>query len=300
MDSSSHPTGQSQALRDLQWALDSPSLIATSPCSNERPETSQCLATAEDELRNFLLDSSGRNEYRVGRYFERLVLFYLKHVRKVEIVASGLQLQEDGQTVGELDFVFRDESGQLQHWETAVKFYLHFPGASKCGSHFIGPDSRDNFETKLQRIFEHQLPLSGRRFPDIAERHAFVKGRVFYHPEHLPPQTLPAQLSPDHLRGVWIYRRELSWLSRITETSCGQEARAKVLSKPFWLAPEQVDCSSTGESQLVPVAEMQEQLQQHFRESATPRLVSLLAKVADAWRELERVFVVQESWPHDH
>lgn len=284
-----------QHLSDLEWVLKSASLLTPGPTL---PETvaSKNLAEAQ-ELRSFLAEGSGRNEFRVGRYFERLILFYLKDIRQVEIVANGLQLQEDGQTAGELDFVFRDEAGQLRHWETAVKFYLHFPDSSKCGSHFIGPDSRDNFEKKRQRLFEHQLPLSARRFPDIVERHAFVKGRIFYHPEHLPPQTLPEQLSWDHLRGVWIYRRELAWLPRLAERANGKPFQAKVLPKPFWLAPEKVEFSAA-ESDLIPVEEVQGKLQQHFRDSATPRLVSLLAKETAAWCEFERVFVVPESWPH--
>lgn len=296
MESSPELSDRSQAIRDLEWALKSPSLLTPSPIL---PETlaSQYLVEAQNELPTFLSEATGKNEYRVGRYFERLVLFYLKHIRKVEIVANGLQLQEDGQTVGELDFVFRDEVGQLQHWETAVKFYLHFPGSSKCGNHFIGPDSRDNFEKKRQRLFDHQLPLSARRFPDIVERHAFVKGRIFYHPEHLPPQTLPEQLSQHHLRSVWIYRRELAWLSRLAERARGKPVQARVLPKPFWLAPEQVEFAAS-ENDLLPVDELQAQLQQHFRDSATPRLISLLTKEADAWCEFERVFVVPESWPH--
>lgn len=296
MESSAKLRDTPQAIRDLEWVLKSPSLLTPCPALPES-FASQNLAEAQDELHTFLAESSEENEYRVGRYFERLVLYYLKHIRKVEVVANGLQLQEDRQTVGELDFVFRDEAGQLQHWETAVKFYLHFPGTSNCGSHFIGPDSRDNFEKKRQRLFEHQLPLSARRFSDIAERHAFVKGRIFYHPEHLPPQTLPDQLSPDHLRGVWIYRRELAWLSRLAERANGRIVLAKVLPKPFWLAPTRVELA-TGESDHLPVDELQQKLEQHFRDSATPRLVSLLAKETDAWCEFERVFVVPESWPH--
>ena len=46
------------------------------------------------------------------------------------------------------------------------------------------------------------------------------------------------------------------------------------------------------------VEELQGELKLHFRDSATPRLVSLLAKEIGAWCEFERVFVVTESWPH--
>lgn len=295
------PSTRTQSIRDLEWALTSPSLIA--PSIPARGIASSINSTGLDPLQEKLDDflqgeSPRRDQYRVGRYFERLLLFYLQHIRQVEVVASAQQIQEEGRTIGELDFVFRDESG-LQHWEVAVKFYLHFPGEHISGSHLIGPDPRDNFETKITRLFEHQLPISEKVFPDIAERHAFVKGRVFCHPSFTPPDTLPAELSPAHLRGVWLYHGELDWLSRLPKSS--SPTLAKIVQKPFWLSPDVVADAKVGLSAegLLPIDQMQELLQQHFRESSTPRLVSLLSRQAQEWREFERVFVVSESWPHE-
>ena len=296
------PPTRPQSIRDLEWILNSPSLIAPSiPTGlNTSSINSTDLDPLQEKLDDFLhCESPRRNQYRVGRYFERLVLFYLQQIRQVEVLANALQIQEEGRTIGELDFVFRDESGRLQHWEVAVKFYLHFPGEHISGSHLIGPDPRDNFETKIKRLFEHQLPLSKKVFPDIAERHAFVKGRVFYHPAFPPPDTLPAELSPTHLRGAWLYHQELDWFSRFTNSS--SPILAKVIQKPFWLSPDVVSDTKVGLSaeRLFPIDQMQELLKQHFRESSTPRLVSLLTRQSHEWRELERVFVVSESWPHE-
>ncbi|MDA0586640.1 MAG: DUF1853 family protein [Planctomycetota bacterium] len=291
-----------QAIRDLDWVLTSPTLISPSHVAEEISDSIEPtnLNQFQNELAEFIhRESPRRDQYRVGRYFEQLVLFYLKHIRQVEIVASGLQIRDGSRTVGELDFVFRDEQGRLQHWETAVKFYLFHPDPTESGNHLVGPDSRDNFEKKMQRLFEHQLPLSNKPFPDIAERHAFVKGRVFYHPEFLPPTSLPDLLSPDHLRGVWLYRRDLDWLSRLAESS--GSGMARIVQKPLWLSPDIVTDtpSDLTAKQLVPVENLQAQLKQHFRESSSPRLVSLLARQSGEWREVERVFVVAESWPND-
>jgi len=308
VEPATQPPNRSQAVRDLEWVLTSPSLIVPSIPAREMCSSieSTNLNQFQNELAEFLhCESPRRDQYRVGRYFEQLVLFYLKQIRQVEIVASGLQIQAGSRTIGELDFVFRDESGQLQHWETAVKFYLFHPDPTESGSHLIGPDSRDNFEKKMQRLFEHQLPLSDKPFPDIAERHAFVKGRVFYHPESLPPRSLPDLLSPDHLRGVWLYRRDLDWLSRLAESngSCMSSSSymARIVQKPLWLSPDVVADTSSDltAKQLVPVEKTQAQLQQHFCESSSPRLVSLLARQSGEWREFERVFVVADSWPND-
>lgn len=302
MDQATQPERRSQAVRDLEWVLTSPSLIVPAiPAGEIRSSIEPTnLDQFQNELAEFLhRESPRRDQYRVGRYFEQLVLFYLNHIRQVDIVASGLQIQDGSRTVGELDFVFRDEQGRLQHWETAVKFYLFHPDPTESGSHLIGPDSRDNFEKKMQQLFEHQLPLSDKPFPDIAERHAFVKGRVFYHPEFLPPRSQPDLLSPDHLQGVWLYRRDLDWLSRLAESN--GSCMARIVQKPLWLSPDVVADTSSDltAKQLVSVKELQDLLQQHFRESSSPRLVSLLAQQSGEWREVERVFVVAESWPND-
>ena len=289
-----------QALRDLAWVLTSPGLIALPGPVDRAADslTADALNPYRDELRRFLsLEDSRRDDHRVGRYFERLVLFYLQCVRRVDIVASGLQIHEQGRTIGELDFVFRDESGQLQHWETAVKFYLCFPQSTDPGRNLIGPDPRDSLSSKFHRLFDHQLPLSSRRFPEIAARHAFVKGCIFYHPEIPRPVAPCSQLCPDHLQGVWLFCHELHWLNHLAEKH--NAARAQLLKKPFWLSPAEVSESTEASLTQPPltVSAIQDTLRRHFQISSKPRLVSLLARNTSVWREVERVFVVPESWP---
>lgn len=288
-------------MRDLNWVLNSADLLQTPGVAHVSVSESD-LARAHARLGSFLQEHGHRNEFRVGRYFERLVQFYLQDVRQVEMIACGLQLQQERQTIGELDFVFRDEQGRMTHWETAVKFYLYFAGTSQCGSHLIGPDPRDSFEKKVRRLFEHQLPLGARQFPEVVEQKAFVKGRIFYHPEQTTTETLPEELAPDHLRGAWIYCRELDRLDDIASRMSCVDIRAKLLNKPFWLAPEQISSEEFSESAgptIMPIHRLKQELRQHFRDSSRPRLVSLLRRKSGTWQESERVFVVPESWPDE-
>ncbi|MFP6764292.1 MAG: DUF1853 family protein [Planctomycetaceae bacterium] len=291
----------SQVIQDLEWTLTSPGLIATpEPVDNTADSlTAETLNPYHAELCSFLeLQNSHRNDHRVGRYFEQLVLFYLQRIRRVDMVASGLQIHEQGRTIGELDFVFRDESGQLQHWETAVKFYLCFPGSAEPGQNLIGPDPRDNFSSKFNRLFNHQLPLSEKRFSEIAARHAFVKGQIFYHPELSPPPSPCSQLCANHLRGVWLFCHELNWLHRLTEMH--GDVTAQVMEKPYWLSPRFVPDSPEPCPSQPPltVRGIQDTLHRHFQKSSRPRLISLLARNTGQWYEVERVFVVSESWPN--
>ena len=278
----------SQAARDLLWAINSPSLIRTSP------EHSPCWPVCEAaEVVSGLLQSScdQHARHRVGLYFEDLVHFYLKVVRSYEIVEHGLQIQEGGRTVGELDFLYREVDGGLHHCETAVKFYLFIPESNESGSQFIGPNAADNFERKTQRLFEHQLKLSEERFPCVVKRVAYVKGRIFYHPLRDAPEALPTALAPDHLRGIWIRESELEWLR-----SSGEETKFRAARKPLWLAQDVV---SLDDSELRTADEICVQIRQDFSKRRTPQLINALIAHDEVWRESQRIFVVSDQWPND-
>lgn len=183
---------------------------------------------------------NGARTRRVGHYFEQLIHHYLDEMRGLEIVAHGLQIHEGGRTIGEIDFLYRNDHGVLCHMEAAVKFYLYLPGSNELGSQFIGPNAADTFERKMGRLFNHQLRLSEGRFPEVSQRHAFVKGRIFYHPLQPLPESLPVRLSHAHLHGSWIRQSELDLLAISSESRM-----FRVLQKPHWLAPEIVDVSDT-------------------------------------------------------
>jgi uncharacterized protein len=278
----------SQAARDLCWAINSPSLIRTSIEHSACWPVCEAAEVAPESLQNFC-DQHAR--HRVGQYFEDLVHFYLKAVRNYEIVEHGLQIQEGGRTVGELDFLYREADGGLHHCETAVKFYLYIPESNESGSQFIGPNAADNFERKTQRLFDHQLKLSEERFPMVVKREAFVKGRIFYHPLKDAPEELPTALAADHLRGVWIRESELEWLK-----SSGADAKFRAARKPLWLAP---DVATVDDSELRSVDEICDQVRQHFTERRTPQLINALVVCDGVWLESQRIFVVSDQWPND-
>ena len=64
-----------------------------------------------EHLEDFI---SKRPDRRVGHYFETLILYWLTHIVKVELIAHGQQIMDGKRTVGELDFLFRDRDGDTQ------------------------------------------------------------------------------------------------------------------------------------------------------------------------------------------
>jgi hypothetical protein len=251
--------------RDMDWAVTSPFLMLSSAA------IPTSIPISEPQI---------FEGHRVGYYFEALIGHWLTNIRQVEMLAQGYQVKDGKQTLGELDFVFRDETGQVNHWEVAAKFFLYDADHQLNGSHFIGPNTGDTFERKCDKILHHQLPLSEHVFPEISCRTAFVKGRIFYHPGQKLPTQLPDQLSPDHLRGTWLRSNELDHL----ETP---HTSFTILQKPFWLSSEKTDSALTFPA-------LKQKLNDHFSSSPHPVLLAALHEGI----ETNRFFIVPENWPN--
>ncbi|NOX98823.1 MAG: DUF1853 family protein [Verrucomicrobia bacterium] len=278
-------------LRDLRWVIDSPFLMHSADSGQSGLVAQSGFDAGDISVEEAEIFTGKYSGHRVGYYFESLIHYWLKHVRKVEVLAQGFQVMQEGRTLGELDFVFRDEEGMVNHWEVAAKFYLYCEARKVKGSHYIGPNAQDTFELKREKILGKQLPLSEKVFPEVSVRQAFVKGRIFYHPEAEVPEGLPEGMTPDHLRSIWIRYSELSWLEGVANATAGAY---HLIAKPYWLAPE---CFSVSGSSRFTFRELNERLGAHFSEQKNPVLVSALIQDEEVWRERCRVFVVADDWP---
>lgn len=276
----------SQSIRDLAWAINSPSLIRTSlEIPNWLPPSEHAnYEPFKVELEKHLQRGSGR---LVGKYFERLVQYYLVSIAKRKMVAIGRQIQRNDKTAGEIDFVFQNESGELEHWETAIKFYLHFPVENLTGSHLIGPNPADTFETKYVRMFEHQLPLGKEIFPEIKRSHAFFKGRIYYHPAFDRSALIPRQISPHHESAFWVRPNELEVLPERWRSFDFVQ-----LEKPYWLG-----FIETNDVYSLTWHEFVQDIKQHFARSKRPRHLAVVAKDDHRPTQLHHLFVVNTAWP---
>ncbi|MGB6221858.1 DUF1853 family protein [Haloferula sp.] len=148
-------------------------------------------------------------EQKLGHLYEDAMAVLLEESSGFELLARNLQLQEKT-TLGEIDFLVRDlASQQLIHLELATKFYLGVE--TKTGLALPGPDPRDNYSRKIQRLRTHQLTLVRNHRNSLPESfrtepitvHSLVYGCLFDH-VHAPQPAHPEFIYPHCRRGQWL------------------------------------------------------------------------------------------------
>lgn len=158
-------------------------------------------------------------EQKLGHLYEDALECLLEASEGIEFLGSHIQIANDrGRTLGELDFVLIDKARQQAiHLELAVKFYLAVEVGGKL--QFPGPDPRDNWQRKLDRMREHQFLLSQRSESqtllkeqygvDSIEVRQLIYGCLFY-PMSSHERPLPSAVNPQCRMGRWLYVSEWS------------------------------------------------------------------------------------------
>ena len=286
------------SVQNLAWAIGGPSLIRSmegmealddsffSAALQERLSWLKQIDQDPSELEAFLGDPPTG---RLGIYFERLVSFWLRHDPEYELIAENLQVREGGHTYGAFDFILRNSAGQVQHWELAIKYYLkRFEGDD--WSVWVGPNKIDRLDKKLQRMRDHQLPLSsgdlGKQtlrdvgVTQLSQRRAFVKGMLFR--KWNEEAKAPAMATANQPEGLWV---ELSDV-----VACGEALEASAWmrrDKPDWLVPAVYKDESALSS---------EQISTSYEGLQRPVMLSALDK---GQSECMRVFLVPDGWAEE-
>lgn len=196
-----------RASRMLQSLIEGPLLVGDLPEAPAFPHGELRLPETIPEL---------RFDQKLGHLYEDALAILLDGSDRYDLLERNLQLQLDRHTtVGELDFLIRDlDSGTLIHLELATKFYLSL----RKGETVLlpGPDPRDHYFRKLDRLRSHQLRLIARhrnhlpaRWRDQAiETRHLIYGCLFDHVDD-PEPFLPASLNPRCRRGKWLRFHEI-------------------------------------------------------------------------------------------
>lgn len=144
-------------------------------------------SAAYQDLTRYLM--SRPSPYRLGFHFEGLIHFWLQDgfrlgVHAYEVVAHNVQLYSGLQTTGELDFILKNyESGEIEHWELAIKFYLGSAPYDNFAN-WVGINARDTLQRKLMHMQTKpfrsiSIDLDFYNPVKIDKRYAVMKGRFF-------------------------------------------------------------------------------------------------------------------------
>lgn len=291
----SHTAYGARAASDLEWVIYSPNLTidANYPDLASHPQSRVIVETAKrapEKLLNFLKTMKRQN---LGTYFEHLVFYWLECLDDVDVINRNLQIYSGKETIGELDLLFRYKK-QIYHWELSVKFYANI-GSGLAEDQWVGPLKKDNLKRKLDRLFNHQIPLLQHAEtskalspidPNKIQSSPFVKGILFSKAGDTIPLILPERISPSCLVSRWCFLSELHHHLPL------KSAHYCLLSKSQWLST----LSKNDWTPMKTITDLQSDLEIHLAAHPSPILVAYINDIEEGAEKSDRIFVMQNDW----
>ena len=80
--------------------------------------------------------------------------------RGYKVLAQNLQVIANKSTLGELDFIIENQTGERIHLEMVYKFYLYRPELEgNWIKRLIGQNAKDALTAKIKKLSTHQFPM---------------------------------------------------------------------------------------------------------------------------------------------
>lgn len=97
---------------------------------------------------------------RLGHKMEHIFKNCLEGQRIYKLLAHNVAVKRDNRTLGEIDFLLKDlRDGSFLHLELTYKFYVIDPTLGPPMHQLIGPNRKDTFNSKLEKLTNKQLQL---------------------------------------------------------------------------------------------------------------------------------------------
>ena len=97
---------------------------------------------------------------RLGHQMEAIFKQLIVFSKQYQIVLHNLAVRKENITLGEIDFILKEiTTSQIVHVELTYKFYIIDTSISEPIHRLIGPNRRDMFFTKMEKIKNQQFPL---------------------------------------------------------------------------------------------------------------------------------------------
>ena len=292
-----------RCVADLAWCIFSPSLIrdkaAIHDCyqplwNDEASLFFDRLDKQPQPLQQWLATSSSR----LGFVYERFWQFWWTQRRSSLDWQFNIQIHNGGKTLGEVDALSYDPvSGELNHYELAVKFYLGLPPdvfqeGREQKYEWVGPQTIDRLHRKWRQMDQQQLNTCRAHaeklmLPDRHQlkTHSVTRGRLFTPYFDSAPMEYAQYIATDHLKAKWLS------LERWRDM---KQSKWRLLERSEWFAPL---CGK--DDDLLNNRQARDALEQHFQRFKQPIQIIGVGpfNYSTGWIETERLFVVPEGWP---
>lgn len=151
---------------------------------------------------------------RLGHQMEAVFKQLLEFSKSHEIKVHNLPVKQGNQTIGEIDFIVKGaQEPRLIHVEMTYKFYIIDPEISEPIHRLMGPNRRDMFFTKMEKVKHEQFPLLHTQagVALLAKHHIVptdLVHQVCFKAQLFAPYgvDLPSirPLNPDCISGFWL------------------------------------------------------------------------------------------------
>lgn len=307
-----NPTYKNQIIRDLYWVIFSP-LLFNSLTDNqgklisifdqelfdgEFKSLSQKLSDLDKNPEPLQEHIQMGNNKLLGKYYESLVEYWFLISKRFEIVDKSLQINNNGETIGEFDFILKDKANnKFIHLEAAGKFYLSSENKADWIT-YIGPNPHDNLKKKMEKLFNEQTQLSKtvlgkEKLTELGiseiESAILIKGYFFYPIESFLSNhfIIPEHSNPNHNKGWWL---RFSEIEKLHAVNCDQWL---VLKRSNWIS----QAVATTENELLNTHDLSMFLRSYFEFNHYPVLIASMDKSENFFIEKTRGFIVSDLWP---
>ncbi len=294
--------------QDLVWIFSTPPLISRKIFRFHIPTQDFRLLNKEEEKVKLFKWLQKANLKMLGPYFEALWSYYLENLAPTKIVAKNLQVRNEKATVGEFDFIYRDnKTDAFHHLEVAVKYYLGVKSLDKsieedCSdmAAWIGPNKNDRLDKKFIKLRDYQSKLSLNESArpilkalgvDRVEPEICLLGYLFYpFDKDMPP---PKHSHPSHNKGLWLTHSKIIEIAKDRNNHFVDNLYWRVLEKPFWLSQEVVEGECYFDEK-----EIYQKISEMFEIKRRPVLCSTYSKNDHSQKYVlkQLVFIVPDDW----
>lgn len=221
-------------LKDLEWLLEEREMFVADVSLSQfyHSDWRMILARLKRSPAPLVEHMRQVKSHFLGSYFEQMFAFAVHQFTSLDVMAEHAQIHGGSRTLGEVDLLACDATGQIRQFEIALKFYLERSDVAL--NYWLGPNKNDSLDRKVAHARAHQLQIletpEGKSWlhsvTDLStyQAHLLIYGRRFWHLS----SSLFTEFAHCLPQGAWVHVGELlDW------KDCFEDFQ--VADKPHWM-----------------------------------------------------------------